>query len=125
MYGTRIHHDGLTHTIWTGWDDGGEYRVGDQFRWTPLETRPGVGPDGVYVAMDDPAGGVAVVISDGKFVEVGMYNAADFESAHQALEDKWPKVAPSRDLWPEEVWEQQARRQEKMRKLVRRSSGEV
>lgn len=123
MEGTKVRHNDAVHTIWTGWDNGGIYNIGDRFIWDPLENRPGVGPDGVYVAMDDPKGGVAVVISDGKFVEVGYYDPNKFEDAHQALEAKWPKVAPPRELWSEEVWARQEKRQEQMRKLVRRSSG--
>jgi len=117
---TKIEHGGRQHTVWTGWDEGKTYKIGDQVNWWPLSNRPGVGIDGVYVAMDDATGGVAVVISGGVVAEVGFYPPEEFEAAHQALEAKWPRDVPARELWSEEIWAERERRANQMKKGFRR-----
>mgnify|MGYP001596857040 CR=1 FL=1 len=124
---TFIQHEDRTLTIWTGWDEDATYKVGDQISWWPKPERPGLGADAVYVSMS--AGDACLVaVSGHKIAEI--VKISDFKDSedpllagHQALESRWPKSVPPKELWSDEVWMAQERRKSEIKRgMVRRST---
>ena len=107
----------------TGWDEDKEYALGAPLNWWPDMKRPGVGIDGVYYGwpMQKSNHDLLVVVSGGKIVELrAVTSEDDVPSVHSELEQTYPKVAPDRSLWPEEVWQKKAEATKKAKGMFRR-----
>ena len=119
--------NGIKLVIWTGWDEGKSYKMGEALNWWPKPERPGVGIDAVYVSIQARVEWF-VAVSNGLVVETIPFTdyAAVTEDpigeAHRYLERKWPKYPPARELWAEEIWAAREEQAGKIKKGFRRST---